>query len=450
MRHASMLVTLAMLVAAPRYSQAIDWPQWQGPERNAISREEGLLQQWPDNGPPEAWRATGIGRGMGGVAVADGRIYTTGDIDGTAWLFALNEANGELIWQAKIGRGGEVGRIFTPAGPRATPTVDEDRVYILSQHGDLVCFSTDGQEVWRINLVQDHGGIVPTWGYSESPLVDGEKLICTPGAPDGTLLAVNKMTGQTIWKSDVPAAVERSSQQGDFGRRRRRGNVGRGQESGASYSSAIVVDFANHRQYVQLTATTLAGFSAEDGTLLWRYDPVAAQISCSTPIYHDGYVFASSAYDGGGGLVKLSTNANGHVEADEVYFTTYMRNHHGGLILHDGCVYGAAGGNEGGFLVTMDFLTGDILWRERRAPKGSLAFADGRLYLRAEGGTMILIEPNREQYIERGRFEQPDRSEEPAWTHPVIANGKLYLRDQDLLLCYDIAAQGDEASEAGN
>ena len=199
---------------------------------------------------------------------------------------------------------------------------------------------------------------------------------------------------------------------------------------------------------MQFTAKALVGVAASDGKFLWRYDRPANRmgINCSTPIYHDGLVFAASAYDAGGGLVKLSKDANGGVKAEEVYSTTKMQNHHGGMILLDGCLYGANGGNEGGFLVCLDFKTGKVLWDERdsgerRPPKGSVALADGRLYYRTEKGTMLLIEPNPKQYVERGRFDQPDRSEPPAWTHPVIANGKLYLRDQDVLLCYDVKAK---------
>jgi outer membrane protein assembly factor BamB len=217
---------------------------------------------------------------------------------------------------------------------------------------------------------------------------------------------------------------------------------GGGPPSGAAYASAIAIDFEGVRQYVQLTARTLVGIAAADGKLLWRYDRAANnnRINCSTPLYHDGLVFAASAYGNGGGAVKLSRDANGDVTADEVYFTPRMQNHHGGMIVVDGALYGANGGNEGGFLVCLDFKTGELLWRDRQAPKGSLAMADGRLYLRSEEGEMLLIEPSREQFVERGRFEQPDRSESPAWTHPVIANGKLYVRDQDVLFCYDVKA----------
>jgi outer membrane protein assembly factor BamB len=183
--------------------------------------------------------------------------------------------------------------------------------------------------------------------------------------------------------------------------------------------------------------------AASDGKFLWRYDrPANAMgINCSTPIFQDGLVFAASAYGAGGGAVKLVKDETGHVEAEEVYFTPSMQNHHGGMIVVDGCLYGANGGNGGGFLACLDFQAGEILWRDRNAPKGSLIMADGRLYLRSEDGPIVLIEPSREGFVERGRFEQPDRSSAPAWAHPVIANGKLYIRDQDVLFCYNITSQ---------
>jgi outer membrane protein assembly factor BamB len=282
----------------------------------------------------------------------------------------------------------------------------------------------DGKIIWQRSLQKDFGGSVPTWSYRESPLVDGNKVIFTPGGEDAALVALDKLTGKTLWKSQVPGNPK------------------------AAYASAIAIDFDGQRQYVQLTAKALVGVAASDGKFLWRYDRAANShgINCSTSIYHDGMVFAASAYDAGGGLVKLSKDANGGVKAEEVYFSKKMQNHHGGMIIFDGCLYGANGGNEGGALVCLDFKTGNVLWdehddAEHRAPKGSVALADGRIYYLTEKGTMLLIEPNSKQYVERGRFDQPDRSQQPAWTHPVIANGKLYLRDQELLLCYDVKAQ---------
>ena len=424
------LSALTLSLSFARAARADDWPQWQGPDRNAVSKETGLLQEWPKEGPPLVWKATGIGKGMGGIAVSKGRIYTTGDdAQQTAWLYAFNESDGKPVWSAKIGPGGNPGNMFKPFGPRATATVDGDRIYILSQTGDFVCFSTDGKEVWRLNYVKDLGGIMPVWGFSESPLVDGDKIICTPGAEDATMMALDKMTGKPIWKCKVPEGPT-----GD------RGFLG---TSGAAYSSAIAVDVEGVRHYVQLTATTLVGVASSDGKLLWRYDRASNthRINCTTPVYHDGMVIAASAYDAGGGAVKLSKGADGGITAKEVFFTPRMKNHHGGMIVVGDCLYGAAGGNEGGYLVCLDLPTGKQLWMEREAPKGSLTLADGRLYLRTERGPLILIEPNREKFVERGRFDQPDRTRDPAWAHPVIANGKMYIRDQDVLLCYDVKAK---------
>lgn len=430
----SILLSLLLLATSPLTAFSADWPQWQGPERNAQSKETGLLKEWPKEGPPLAWKATGIQKGMGGISVSKGRIYTSGDDnDVTAWLFALNEADGKEVWKAKIGRGGNPGNMFKPAGPRGTPAVDGDKIYILSALGDLVCFTTEGKEVWRVDYVKDFKGIMPVWGFGESPLVDGDKLICTPGAEDAVLMALDKNTGKPLWKCAVPEGPT-----GD------KGFLGR---SGAAYSSVIAIEFEGERQYVQLTATTLVGVSAADGKLRWRYDRASNthRINCSTPLYHDGTVFAASAYDAGGGMVKLSKDTGGGTKAEEAWFTRKMQNHHGGVILMDGALYGANGGNGGGDLVCLDYKTGEVRWDGRDLPgrpvsKGSLTAADGRLYYRTEKGATILIEPSAKEYLERGRFEQPDRTREPAWPHLVIANGKLYVRDQDSLYCYDIRA----------
>ena len=220
------------------------------------------------------------------------------------------------------------------------------------------------------------------------------------------------------------------------------------QETGAAYSSAIAIDFGGQRQYVQFLATTVAGVSAADGKLLWRYDKPAngMKLNISTPIYHDGHVFAASAYGAGGGLARLTKNASGEFAAEEVWFSKNMENHHGGVILHDGALFGANGGNGGGYLASLDFKTGEVLWNEkdsdkRRVSKGSVAFGDGRIYYRTEEGPVVLIEPSRKEYQERGRFTQPERTDKPAWAHPVVANGKLYIRDQDTLFCYDVKAK---------
>jgi outer membrane protein assembly factor BamB len=405
---------------------SFDWPQWQGPDRNAISREHGLLREWSKEGPPLAWKINELGGGDSAPSIAAGRIFGMSNRGEDEVVWAVSETNGKALWVTRLGPAFVQQVPQGKEGPGCTPTVDGERLYVEGLGGDLACLqANDGKVLWQLDLQRDFGGSLPTWSFRESPLIDGEKLICTPGGEDATVVALEKLTGKTIWKSLVPGGPK------------------------AAYASVIPIDFDGQREYVQLTQKALVGIAATDGKFLWQYARCANGhgINCSTPIYRDGTVFAASAYGTGGGLVKLSKNETGGVKAEEVYFSRKMQNHHGGMILFEGCLYGANGGNEGGALVCLDFQTGNVLWDERddpdhRAPKGSVALADGRLYYRTEKGTMLLIEPNPKQYLERGRFEQPDRSKQPAWAHPVIANGKLYLRDQDLLLCYNVKEQG--------
>jgi outer membrane protein assembly factor BamB len=424
-RYAGFLVlVLPCALALADSARPFDWPQWQGPDRNAISKERGLLKVWPKDGPPLAWKITGLGGGDSAPSIAAGRMFGMSNRGSDQVVWAVSEADGKELWVTRLGAAYPQRMPQSKEGPGCTPAVDGDRLYVLGMGGDLACLQVrDGSILWQHSLTNDFGGRVPMWSYRESPLIDGDKLICTPGSADATLVALDKMTGQPIWKSAVPGA------------------------RGASYASVIAFDFDGQREYVQLTQGTLVGVAASDGKVLWHYDKPANKngINCSTPLYHDGAVFAASAYGAGGGLVKLKKDGDGGVTADEVYFTKNMQNHHGGMILLDGCLYGANGGNSGGFLVCLDFQTGKVLWDERHGqhhvPKGSIALADDRLYYRTEDGTLLLIEPNPRQYVERGRFKQPDRTKLPAWSHPVIANGKLYVRDQDALFCYDVKAR---------
>lgn len=401
-----------------------DWPQWQGPDRNAISQERGLLQAWTETGPPLLWKIDGLGGGESTPSIAAGRIFGMSNRGGDEVAWALREKDGSTIWATRIGPAFDQNAPQGKDGPGCTPTVDGKLLYVVGLGGDIACLQVDdGKIVWQRSMQKDFGGRVPIWSFRESPLVDGDKVICTPGGEAATMVALNKFTGETIWKSQVPDSPK------------------------AAYSSAIAIDFGGQRQYVQLTAKALVGVAASDGRFLWRYDKPANEhgINCSTPVHHDGLVFAASAYGNGGGLVKLSKHADGGVSAEEVYFTNRMQNHHGGMILYEGNLYGANGGNSGGYLACLDYQTGEVLWDERRgerrAAKGSVALADGRLYYRTEDGIMILIEPSGEAYLERGRFEQPGLSGKPTWAHPVVANGKLYLRDQDMLFCYNVKAK---------
>lgn len=400
---------LALAAPAPSPRQRFDWPQWQGPERTTISREKGLLQDWPKGGPPLAWQVTGLGKGYSTPTIADGRIFSMGNRGKTEYVMAFAEKDGKELWAVATGPVRATGGGYP--GPRCSPTVDGDRVYALGLNGDLLCLKVDtGDEVWRKDLRKDFKGQPGGWGYSESPLIDGDKLLCTPGGREATLVALDKKTGDLLWKGKVP--------RGD----------------GAHYSSIIAIKVDGKRQYVQFLSGGVVGLSG-DGAYLWRYDsPHNGTANCSTPLFHDNCVFAASDYGTGGGLVRLTPGNGDKVKAEEVYFTKSMKNHHGGMVLLDGYLYGA----DGGQLTCLNFKTGEVAWSEGKPGKGSIAYADGRLYYRNEGGPIVLIEANPKKYIEHGRFRPKKISRAPAWPHPVVANGKLYIRDQDLLFCYNV------------
>jgi outer membrane protein assembly factor BamB len=392
--------------SAPRPSN-FDWPQWQGQDRTAVSRETGLLQDWPKEGPKLLWKSDNLGGGFSTPSVAAGRVFGMGFRDKDEVVWALDEKTGAEVWSVKIADANR--KVGYSEGPRCTPTVDGERLYVLGLGADLVCLKTaDGAEVWRKNLRKDFEGKVGGWGYSESPLLDGDKILCTPGGKTATLAALNKMNGETIWKGAVP--------KGDP----------------AHYSSIIAVDFEGKRQYIQFLGGGVVGLSG-DGVYLWRYDhPHNGTANCSTPLYRDGQVFAASSYGTGGGLAKLRRDGD-KVHAEEVYFTKKMKNHHGGMVLLGDYLYGS----DEGSLTCLEFKTGEVQWAERKAGKGSIAYADGRLYYRNEGGPMILVEANPKKYIEHGRFTPP-RTGKPAWPHPIVANGKLLIRDQQYLYCYEV------------
>jgi outer membrane protein assembly factor BamB len=418
-------LVLAGATAFADTPESFDWPQWQGPGRDAVSKERGLLKEWPKDGPPLAWKATGLGGGDSAPSVAAGRLFGMSNRGGDEIVWALSEKDGKPLWAARLGAAVAQRARQSKEGPACTPTVDGDRLYVEGMGGDVACLQVkDGKVLWQRSLTGDFGGRVPRWSFRESPLVDGEKVICTPGGPDATVVALDKKNGKTLWKCQVPGSPT------------------------AAYASPIAIDFGGQHQYVVFTQKGLVGIAAADGKLLWQYAAPACRqgINCSTPVYKDGLVFAASAYGNGGGLAKLSKDGAGGVKAEQVYFTKKMQNHHGGMILLDGSLYGANGGNEGGFLACLDFKTGKVLWDERAkgrrgVAKGSVALADGRIYYRTERGDVLLIEPTPKQYVERGRFSQPDRTDLPAWAHPVVANGKLFIRDQDVLFCYDVKAK---------
>jgi len=403
------LLAIASVSAAPTKKTGSDWPAWRGPQRTGISIETGLLSEWPEAGPKHLWKATGLGAGFSTPTVAGGVIYVMGNRDGQELVLALDAAaEGKELWATPLGAVRHEGGGYP--GPRCSPTVDGDRVYALGMNGDLACLQArTGKIVWKRDLTADFGGAVPNWGYSESVLIDGPWLLCTPGGQQATIAALSKATGKTVWEAKVGDA--------------------------AGYSSIIKAQIQGLKQYVQLTAAGLIGVDARNGKFLWRNDAMAnGTANCSTPLCVGDRVFAASGYGTGGGLVEVQRTTNGF-DAREVYFTRQMKNHHGGMVVLDGYLYGC---NDPGLLSCLDFATGEVKWNDRGSGKCSLTCADGMLYARSEDGTVSLVEATPLGFKLHGRFKEPERSDDPSWPHPVVANGRLYLRDQDKLFCYDV------------
>ena len=382
--------------------------QWRGPNREGIAAETGLLKSWPAAGPALVWKATGIGGGYSGVAVVGEKIFTMGDATDACYVYCLSEATGKQVWSAKVGKTGG-----NYPGPRCTPTVDGDLVYVLGQWGDLLCVeAATGKERWRKSMSSDFGGkMMSGWGYSESPLIDGDKLVCTPGGANGTMIALNKKTGAEVWRTkDI--------------------------KDSAAYSSIIIAEIAGKRQYIQLTDASVFGVDAQNGQLLWRAPRQGRTAVIPTPIFYDNCVYVTSGYGVGCNLFRIS-ESGGQFKAEEVYANKVMVNHHGGVVRIGDYLYGYSDGKG---WTCQEFKTGKAVWQEKgQLGKGAVTCADGRLYLRGEDkGTIELLDPNTTGYKQVGKFEQPDRSGEKAWPHPVIAHGKLYLRDQSVLLCYNL------------
>jgi outer membrane protein assembly factor BamB len=415
---ALLVATISFSAGADNSPKRTDWPQWRGPNRDAVSTETGLMHEWPQGGPKLLWSAKGLGRGFSSVSLAGDRIFTMGDRGNAQYLIALNRSNGKELWAARVGPSSNDGNY---PGPRCTPTVDGDLAYALGAKGDLVCVqAATGKERWRKNLARDFGGhMMSGWGYSESPLIDGDKLICTPGGGQATLAALDKRTGKAVWRSRVP--------EGD----------------GAGYSSAVVSEGAGVRHYVQLLGGGIVGVRAADGKFLWRYNRIANRVAnIPTPIVHGDHVFCSTGYNAGSALLKLERDGDG-VRADEVYYLPArdLQNHHGGMVLVGDYLY-AGHGHKAGAPICVELKTGKIAWKERRSPgdgSAGVVYADGDLYFRYQDGTMALIEATPEAFKEKGSFQIP-HVDSPSWPHPVVAGGKLYLREQDWLMCYDVKA----------
>jgi outer membrane protein assembly factor BamB len=378
-----------------------DWPQWRGPNRDGISKETGLLKQWPTEGPPLVWKAKGAGRGYSTLAVSGGRLFTMGLRGEREFVIAFEVATGKEAWATAHGGAYRDSR---GDGPRGTPTVDGNNVYALGGNGDLSCLDArTGRIVWAMNVLQKFGGENIGWGISESPLVIGEKLLINAGGPGASIVALNKKDGSLIWKS---------------------------QSDKAGYSSGMPVQIGNTTQVVFFTDQRALGLDLKDGKLLWEYPRAANDTAnVATPVVRGNRVFISSDYGTGAGLVEIKADGR----AQEVYFTKEMRNHHSSSVLIGDYLYGFSSS----ILTAMKFDTGEVAWKDRSVGKGSLVYADGNLYCLSENGVVGLVEATPTGYREKGRFRIPQDSL-PTWTHPVVAGGRLYLRDQDTIYAYDV------------
>jgi outer membrane protein assembly factor BamB len=413
MTYRKLMMTIAAVglatIATGQSSPDVDWPQWQGPNRNNLSSETGLLKQWPASGPPLVWSISGVGSGYGSIAIKGDRIFVQGSDGRRSILFVVNRADGKGLWSKALGAAGSNDR---GSGPRSTPTVDGDRVYVLTENGDLACLkAADGTAVWQRNILKDFGGRNISWLISESPLVDGDHVIVSPGGPGAGIVALDKMTGNTVW-----ASRELSDE--------------------AGYASPVVADVYGVRTVMTLTGEAAVGVRASDGKLMWRYRPVANRTAnITTPLFFDNKVFYTTAYGTGAALLGL-TAQGGEIKAQEIYFTREMQNHHGGVVLVNGYLYGF----NNSILTCLDFATGQTMWRNRSVGKGSLTYADGHLYLLGEDNQVGLAVAAPGGYEEKGRFKVADQGL-PSWAHPVVSGGRLYIRNQATLTAYDIKAR---------
>lgn len=398
----------AIALSASVTIQALeDWPQWRGPHRDGLSAEKNLLKSWPQDGPPLAWRVGGAGEGYSSFAVAGGRIFTLGARGDREYVVAFDGASGKRLWEVAHGSRFKNDR---GDGPRSTPTVDGARLYVFGASGDLTSLdAASGKIAWTVNVIRDFGGRNIQWGFSESPLVSGDRIIVCPGGNGSAIVAVNKADGKLLWKSE-----------GDT----------------AGYSSAVLHEVGGVRQAIVFTGQRALGLDIDNGRVLWSYNRVSNRVAnIATPIARGNHVFLSSDYGTGAALLELTPSA-GAIAAREVYFTRDMRNHHASSVLIGDYLYGFSSA----ILTAMKFDTGEVAWRDRSVGKGSLVFADDRLYLFSEGGVAALAEATPTGYREHGRFSLETGSL-PTWTHPVVSNGKLFLRDQDTVYAYDVRSR---------
>jgi outer membrane protein assembly factor BamB len=393
-------------------SESADWPEWRGAGRTDRSPDTGLLKSWPVGGPKLNWVFKDAGLGYAGYAVVGDRLYTMGLRGDQELLLAVDTRNGSEVWHAAAGPKYPNG---WGDGPRMTPTVHDGLVYALGGQGLLICANAkDGKIVWQKSLVADLGGKLQSWGYTESPLIVGNRVIVTPGGPKGTLAALDRKTGSLLWQgSELTDEVQ--------------------------YASPILITHSGKQQIVQLVTKHFFGTDPETGKVLWQSDFPGRVAVIPTPIYHDGIVYVTAGYGIGCKAVKLAADGN---SAETLYENNkVMKNHHGGVVLVDGHLYGHS---DGSGWVCQELATGKEVWVHRGFGKGATHYADGMLYCVDEkSGEVVLAEVSPKAWSEKGRFRLDPLSTQRnrrggIWPHPVVVGGKLYLRDQEFLFCFDV------------
>jgi outer membrane protein assembly factor BamB len=414
-----LFVVLLVGVITPLAAQnGAYWPQWRGPDRSNVSTETGLLKEWPKDGPPLVWKVTNLGTGFAPVSVAEGRLYTLAHREDKEYVVALDRGTGKELWATSMGPSKDAP--YMQFLRQRQPVVDHERLYAFSAGGDLFCLEADGGRVlWQKNYAKEFGGRSGGFGWNENPLVDGDRLICTPGGKDAALVALDTRNGKVLWKAAAPEG------------------------NSTAYSPAVVAEVAGTRQYIQLLSKNLVGVSATDGKLLWSSSRnYMTTANVPTPVVRGDLVFVANGWGKGSTLLKL-TAADGGIQAEEIYATQTFQNVHGGVVIVGDHVYGGHGSWGGSVLTCLELKTAKIAWQQRLpGSTGAMTVlaAEGNLYARYANGLITLVEASPEGYREKSRFMQPDRTTFPAWTHPVLAGGKLYVRDQNLLLCYDLRA----------
>lgn len=422
------LVSCGLVVALSVWGtdtvRANDWPTFRGADRTAVAKESGLLQEWPADGPPIVWEAHGAGRGYASLSIVGDRVYTLGDglpdaEDKDEYLVCFDRKSGQRLWKTKTGAPWTGGQPDWQSS-RSTPTVDGELVYALTAQGELICCeAATGKERWRKNLPGEfEGRKADGWGYSESVLVDGNNVICTPGGEKATMVALNKQTGETVWTTALAG------------------------DRGAGHASIVISEIGGTRVYVQTTGGGALGVRAADGALLWSYPIDKTTAVAPTPIIRGDLVFFSAGYRRGGALLKQIPDGEGKVRIEEQYpLKPELSNKHGGVVLVGDFLF--ADSDSEGIPFCADLLTGKVRWKKRGSGKSSasVAAADGRIYIHFSDGTMVLAKAEPDDYVEVGSFKVKGSGQRPSWSHPVILDGILYLREQDQLVGYDIRAR---------